>query len=394
MQQEKRATAWEAAKAILDAAATEGRDLTAEEQQSYDRINAELDERSALIERFRKDMEREERAAQVQVPEAPAPERRDARPSDVDILRQMAAGEVRNHRFEARDLTTTTSTDGPELVPQGFWNELQRKLTYVGPMMDPSIVTVINTESGNDIKVPTEASRSTAAAVTEADAVSESDPQFSTLTLRAHKFGALVQVSSELLNESGVDLIGYLADQFAMAIGTAVNSKLTVGTGTTEPAGIVAGAGAGITGDAAVAGVFDADDLIDLAHSVNSAYARRPKAGWMMNRATLGDVRKLQDGAGNYIFTPVVGGQDQLLGYPIIENPDVVDVAATAKSVIFGDLGAYMTRIVGAGVDVARSDDYAFANDLVTFRATIRLDGALGGGGSDAVKYFVGGAAA
>ena len=89
----------------------------------------------------------------------------------------------------------------------------------------------------------------------------------------------------------------------------------------------------------------------------------------------------------------MIAGPDQLLGYPIFENPDMAAIALNAKSVIFGDFGAYHTRIVGAGVEVARSDDYAFANDLVTFRAQIRLDGALGGGGSDAVKYFVGGTA-
>ena len=113
----------------------------------------------------------------------------------------------------------------------------------------------------------------------------------------------------------------------------------------------------------------------------------------MLNRGSLGAVRKLQDGGGNYIYNPVISGPDQLLGFPIFENPDMAAIALNAKSVLFGDFGAYHTRIVGAGVEVARSDDYAFANDLVTFRAQIRLDGALGGGGSDAVKYFVGGTA-
>ncbi|HEY7824738.1 MAG TPA: phage major capsid protein, partial [Acidimicrobiia bacterium] len=87
-------------------------------------------------------------------------------------------------------------------------------------------------------------------------------------------------------------------------------------------------------------------------------------------------------------------GPDQLLGYNVFENPDMAAVGTSAKSVLFGDLGAYHTRIVGTGIEVARSDDFAFANDLVTFRANIRLDGALGGGGSDAVKHFIGNAVA
>ena len=390
-QQELRAVAWEQAKSLLDSAAAEGRDLDAAEQEQYDRINAELDERAAVVERLKKDADREARAAELRAPEVVSP-RRDERPSDRDMLTKLIAGEIRSHRFEARDLVTGVSGDGPELIPQGFYDQLQRKLEYAGPMTMENVVTVLRTASGNDIKVPVESSRSAATATAEAAVFGETDPQFTTLTLRAHKYGALVQVSEELLNESGIDLVAYLSDQFAIAIGTAVNYALTLGGGTTEPAGIVPGAGLGKTGGTSVAGAFTANDLIDLAHSVDSAYARRPKAGFMLNRASLGAVRKLQDGGGNYIYNPVVSGPDQLLGFPIFENPDMAAIGTGVKSVLFGDFGAYHTRIVGAGVDVARSDDFAFNQGLITFRAQIRLDGALGGGQSDAVKYFIGGA--
>lgn len=388
-QAEERKRAWEAAKELLDRAAAEKRDLTAEESEQYDRINKDMDDRAAIIERMTSDLERERRAAEFRLPEPTKAVRRE---TDADLIRKLASGELRTVKFESRVLETVTSGDGPELVPQGFYDVLQRKLQYAGPMMMEDVVTVLRTDSGNDIKVPVESSRSAATATAEAAVFAASDPQFTTLTLRAHKFGALVQVSAELLNESGIDLVGYLSDQFALAIGTAVNYALTLGGGTTEPAGIVPGAGLGKTGSTAVTGAFTANDLIDLAHAVDSAYARRPKAGFMLRRASLGAVRKLQDGGGNYIYNPVINGPDQLLGFPIFENPDVAAIGTGVKSVLFGDFGAYHTRIVGAGVEVARSDDFAFSQDLVTFRASIRLDGALGGGGSDAVKYFIGGA--
>ena len=390
-QAEERGRVWEEAKSLLDTAASESRDLTAEESEKYDRLNAELDQRAAVIESMKADLEREARAAEMRLPE-PA-ERPERAQSDADLIRALVAGDVRRVNFERRDLVTNVATDGPELVPQGFYDVLQRKLEYAGPMTMEDAVTVLRTESGNDIKVPVESSRSAATATAEAAVFAETDPQFTTLTLRAHKFGALVQVSAELLNESGVDLVGYLSDQFAVAIGTAVNYALTLGTGTVEPAGIIPGSGLGKTGGTGVTGAFTFTDLVDLAHSVDSAYARRPKAGWMMNRATLGKVRSLQDTAGNFIYAVNAQGPDTLLGYSIYENPDIASVGTAAKSVLFGDLGAFHTRIVGTGIEVARSDDYAFANDLITFRAAIRLDGALGGGGSDAVKHFIGNAA-
>jgi HK97 family phage major capsid protein len=390
-QAEERGRVWEEAKALLDTAASEGRDLHAEEAEKYDRLNKELDERAQVIERLKSDMEREARAAEVRLPEPM--ERPAAKQSDADLIRSLVSGDARRVTFESRDLVTNVSGDGPETVPQGFYDVLQRKLEYAGPMTMEDAVTVLRTESGNDIKVPVESSRSAATATAEAAVFGESDPQFTTLTLRAHKFGALVQVSAELLNESGIDLVGYLSDQFAVAIGTAVNNLLTLGTGTVQPAGIVPGSGLGETGGTSVGGAFTFTDLVALAHSVSSVYARRPKAGWMLNRATLGSVRSLQDGSGQFVYAVNATGPDTLLGYPIFENPDMAGIGTSAKSVLFGDLGAYHTRIVGAGIEVARSDDYAFANDLVTFRANIRLDGALGGGGSDAVKHFIGNAA-
>ena len=395
-QREVRARAFEEAKALLETAAAEKRDLTAEEQAKYETINAELDERAAVIERLEKDAERERRAAEMRV-EAPSARPVSDTPSDAEMFRKLVDGEIRSFTFgERRDLVTNVATDGPEIVPQGFYAELQQLLKYTGPMMDESVVTVLRTAQGNDIKVPTQTARSAATATAEAAVFAESDPQFSTITLRAHKYGALVQVSRELLTDSGIsdpDLVSFLADQFAVAIGTAVNYVLTRGTGTVQPRGIVDAAGSGITGGTGVSGAFTFINLVDLAHSVDSAYARRPKAGWMLSRASLGKVRTLTGPDDAFIYAVNATGPDTLLGYPVYENPDIAATATNAKSVLFGDLGAYHTRLVAPGIEIARSDDFAFSADLVSFRASIRVGGDLGGGTTEAVKYFAGGTA-
>jgi hypothetical protein len=60
-QTELRATAWEEAKNLLDAAAAESRDLTAEENVIYDRISEDMDNRARVIEQITKDEERAQR---------------------------------------------------------------------------------------------------------------------------------------------------------------------------------------------------------------------------------------------------------------------------------------------------------------------------------------------
>jgi HK97 family phage major capsid protein len=97
-----------------------------------------------------------------------------------------------------------------------------------------------------------------------------------------------------------------------------------------------------------------------------------------MNAQTIGAVRKLKDNAGQYLFSPslTADARDLLLGYPIFENPAMATAASAVKPVIFGHLPSYYVRQVG-GLKLDRSDDFAFANDLVTFRATFRVDGNL-----------------
>lgn len=388
---EARQSAWHAAKSLLDAAAAEKRDLTAEEEQSYSRMMADIDERSTKIA----DLEAAEaRSAGIEAAVANAPEARaearamQAEATDSEILRQLAMGERRSYTFEHRAMN---KTDDSQILPQTFYSVVQENLLYVGPMLDSGLFTVLNTASGEDIKVPVEATRPTGTATAEGATFATSEGTFTNVTLRAWKYGTLVLVSRELVEDSGIDLVPFLGRQLGVAIGTAVNNALTLGTGTTQPQGISGAAGSGITGGTGVAGAFSADNLIDLAHSIDTAYAMRPSVAWMMSRSTLGAVRKLKDGQGQYLYTPAatVGTPDTLLGYRIAENPYVAGVGTAAKSVLFGDMSSFHVRQVG-GIEVVRSDEAYFTSDQIAFRATIRLDGALGQ--SAAVKYFIGGA--
>jgi HK97 family phage major capsid protein len=63
--------------------------------------------------------------------------------------------------------------------------------------------------------------------------------------------------------------------------------------------------------------------------------------------------------------------------------------ATSAKSVIFGNLSSYFARTVG-GIQLDRSDDFAFSSGLITFRSTLRVDGNLIQ--PSHVKYFIGAA--
>jgi len=382
-QVEQRQRTWEAAKALLDTAAAEKRDLTSEEEASYKKMNDELNERAARIEALKADAEREAKieAATREISGQVRPTAK-AVSTDADVLRSMARGETRSFTFEQRDVTKA-STGSP--VPTSFYDQVIAQARLVGPMLDTS--TVLRTAGGENLQIPSQAGWSTAAITAEGSAISESDPTFNSfITLGAYKYSFLVQLSRELIEDAGVDILGFLATQTGNAIGFAVNNALTVGTGTTQPRGVVAAAGSGVLGTVA-GGLFTADNLIDLAYSLDGAARRLPGVGWMMNTASLGAVRKLKDTAGNYVFSPALAdGNDRVLSYPVYENPAMASQASAAKSVIFGHLPSYYVRMAG-GLRLDRSDDYAFNADLVTFRASMRVDGNLPQ--TSHIKYFI-----
>lgn len=372
-QVEQRQRVWEAAKALLDTAAEAKRDLTAEEESSYKKMNDELNERAARIDALKADAEREAKieAATRDIVSQVRPETR-APKGDEEVLRAMGRGELRGYTFETRDVVKT-STGSP--VPTSFFNQVIEQARLVGPMLD--VATVLRTAGGENLQIPAQAGWSTAAITGEGTAISESDPTFSSfITLGAYKYSFLLQLSRELIEDSGVDILGFIATQTGNAIGYAVNAALTTGTGSSQPNGIVTAAASAVTGTTS-GPTFSADDLVTLAYSLDGAARRLPGVGWMMNTASLGVVRKLKDTSGRYIFEPsLADGNDRVLNYPVFENPAMASNASATKSVIFGHLPSYYVRMAG-GLRLDRSDDYAFNTDLVTFRATMRVDGNL-----------------
>ena len=390
---EQRARAWEQAKGLLDAAAAENRDLTGEEAEQFDRINTDIDamdhRRKSILDAEARERAIDESRAALGVPAdfttrtAPVSEK-----SDSDIIREIAMGERRSFSFEQRDVTKG-STGAP--VPTSFYDRLVEHLVVQGPMLDGNVVTMLTTNSGESLQIPRTSTYTSPAIEAEAAPIDESDPTFQAfVTLGAFKYAATFQLSREVVEDSGINLLDFVARQAAVGMGTAVNAGLTVGTGTVQPTGIVTAASSAVTGGTGVAGVPTGDNLIDLVYSVASPYRRRG-ASFQMRASTLASVRKLKDTDGQYLWAPGLqpGEPDRLLGYPVLENPDVAAAATGAISVIFGDMSAYYVRQV-RGIDFARDDSVGFVNDLITFRVTWRGDGNLPDTG--AVKYFKGGA--
>lgn len=371
---DERQKAWHQAKEILDTAAAENRSLTSEEEQSFARINDDLDRRAKVIEDIKAAMEREERVnAAVAGMGVAAVESRGAEKTDLDMVAALARGEIRSYTFEKRAVSGA-STGAP--VPTSFYNQIVDQARLVGPML--VVANVLNTTGGENLQIPRLSTWSTATVSTATAAIGTSDPAFSAfITLGCFKYSFITQVSQELLQDAGVDISAFIAQEAGNAIGYAVNTGLTTGTGTVQPTGIVTASTVG--GTTAATATISGDDLISLAYSTDGAVRLLPGTGWMMNGKTIGAVRKLKAStSGEYLFAPTldVATPDRLLGFPVYENPAMADVASASKSVLFGHLPSYFVRLAG-GIQIDRSDEYAFNQGLATFRCQLRVDGNL-----------------
>jgi HK97 family phage major capsid protein len=342
-------------RSIIDVAEAEGRGLTAEDSQKIDRIEADIRAADDAIGVATRNEERKMDAAAAAGSFVPA----EAVRSDADVFRALANGEMRSHSFEQR----ATLVPSANTVPVSFLDRVYGLARLVGPMLDTS--EVITRSSGNDIRIPIYTAFSTASAVSAGSAISESNPTFDSLLLQPAKTGFIVPVANELLTDAGFDIESVIAEQAGNAIGYGVNSSTT--------STLVGAAGSGVTASTATA--ISADNLIDLAYSVDGAARRLPGVGFMANGKTIGAIRKLKDTAGNYLYSVGQGQPDTFAGFRVFENPALADIATGTKSVLFGDLKSF--KIVTTGLEVATSADAYFANDVTAYRFTYRVAGAL-----------------
>jgi HK97 family phage major capsid protein len=330
----------------------------AEVEREFDAMMAEHDRLAGVAERMQKAEAALRSAQDIDVSRRPVAEARQAPAVDegfkVDYRQafytMIANGgldgldsEVRNvlRGAEVRAQTAGTTTAGGYTVPTELASFIEKAMIATGPMYDSSLFTVINTTGGNTFNIPTVDDTSVSAvAHTEGGTVTDdggADVTFGQKTLGAFAFNTeWVRWSTELANDSILNVESLLGELLGERLGRIANSKLTTGSGSSDVEGIVTNSAAGKTA-AAVAAVT-ADEIIDLLHSVDPAYRSSPSTAIMMNDSTLAAVRKLKDGQGNYLWQMgnyQAGVPQNILGYNVVVNQAMDSLAAAKKVMLF-----------------------------------------------------------
>lgn len=286
---------------------------------------------------------------------------------------------------EYRTAVTTNAANAGATVPTTFVAKvLENALPEIGVWQaGPEIFT---TSGGESMVFPRLTGRPSVGAVAENSPFPTTDAAFNQFSMGAHKYGAIVQVSKEMVQDSLIDIAGYVAGQAGQMLGRQIANDLINGAGTNTPTGFLTLTTAGAT--AGTAGTISGDDCIALYHSVIKPYRQNGK--WMMNDLTVGQLRGVKDQYGQYLWQPglVLGEPDVLLGKPVISDTNMPTNATGAKFVAFGDFSKYFVRQVN-GIQVELSFEYGWGSDLVSYKVTWRGDGNLSDT-TGAIKHLLG----
>ena len=378
----KRAKAFEAAKAFLEAHADKDGILSDEDVATYNEMEKGIkkyDEAIGRMERLEAMDAELSKPVSTPITEKPVTAKVDTktgRAADTYKDAFWNATRAKNGvSYEVRNaLQEGVDSEGGYLVPDEFENTLVQSLGKKRIVREHAYV--FQTNSGSH-KIPVVTNKGTASWIDEEGAIPEGDDTFGQQTIGAHKVGTIIKVSEELLNDSAFDLENYFASEFARRIGNKEEDAFFNGDGVGKPLGVLADKGGAEIGVTAASGTaITAEEIISLFYSLEAPY--RENAIWVFNDSTMAAIRKLKGNDGQFLWQKALheGDHETLLGKPVFTSPFMPEIAAGSKPVLFGDFNFYW---IGdrQGVTFKRLNERYADTGQIGFLATKRVDAKL-----------------
>ena len=374
---QKRASLWEKTKKFLDDAKREDGMLSADDVAAYEKMEADIVSLGKEIDILERQAEMEKQLnAPVNTPVREKPDNgagiKTGRASDAYKNAFWKLMQNNQLSYSVHDtLQIGTDSEGGYLVPDEYEATLIDKLTDENIMR--GLATIITSANG-DKKIPVVASHGEAVWTDEGEEYTESDDEFGTVSLGAHKLSTIIKVSEELLNDSAFNLETYISSEFARRMGAAEELAFINGNGTGKPTGVINTAEVGVT--SASANAITTDEIIDLYHSLRTPY--RKNAAFLANVSTIKAIRKLKDSNNQYLWQPGLqaGQPDTILNRPIHTSAYMPEIGGGNKILLFGDLKYYWIAD-RQGRSFQRLNELFAKNGQVGFRVFQRVDGKL-----------------
>lgn len=370
---DKRAKAWEAAKNFVNTHEDENGKLSAEDAATYSRMETDIEELTNSIERQQRAERREQELSKpVNSPIMGKPykdeahgDKKTGRASD-EYRNAMINALRSNFRQISNVLQEGVDADGGYLVPIEYDRRLIDVLEEENIMRN--LATKITTSGEHKINIA--GTKPAAAWIEEGAALTFGEAKFDQIYLDAFKLHVAIKITEELLYDNAFGLENYIITQFGKALGNAEEDAFLNGDGKGKPTGIFNDTNGGTVANTLTA-VLKSDDLFDLIYGLKRPY--RKNASFIMNDATLAQIRKLKDNNGAYIWQPSyqAGEPDRILGYQVHTS-----AYAPTDAISFGDYKYYNIGDRGARSFKQLNELFA-GNGMIGMVAKERVDGKL-----------------
>ena len=338
----------------------EARDLTEAEKVEYDGLKTAAAVLQSRIERLEEAAELEadtQRSAGTRAAWAggKAPAFNKTQPGDSETrafahwIKTGDDGGIKELRASnATDMNIGTNVDGQYLVPTGHYNQViarrdeQMLANQIGVMRVPGQGSTVNVPVDNEAD-------GEFVATNEASEFDLDAPATAQVAMTLVKYTKQIKISYELLEDEDAQLLAFLSDFVGRGMAKTHNSLLL-----TEAR---AGGTAALTLDSA--STIGDGEPVELLYKQPGEYL--DGSVWVMARATEGIIRGAQ--GDSFLYNPNPSGSDrgrpEILGYPVYNSAYSSAVAASAKSVIFGNF-RYMGMREAPGITFLR-DPYSLA---------------------------------
>jgi HK97 family phage major capsid protein len=267
-----------------------------------------------------------------------------------------------------------TTTEGGYLVPDDEYGSIIAKRDEASII---SKLGVMRVKTDRDkFNFPAEGtSLSKFTIVDEEGAISdaEDEPTFGQEQVTIYKFTKLIKVSEELMWDENSNLEAFLNNALGRAWADTENYYALIGADTTQPEGAFVGGTAALTLDSASA--IGAAEIPELMGKLGTPYHNG--AAWVMDPATWFYLKGLTS-ASVFTFTTglarMSGTVDgpTLEGYPVVLNSNAATIAASAKTLLFGNFD-YLGWVENRGFRVRRLNELYAGTGQIGILAQMRF---------------------
>ncbi|AQZ50537.1 phage major capsid protein [Martelella mediterranea] len=271
---------------------------------------------------------------------------------------------------ERKALTVSSDPGGGYFAPAEMSSEFIRDLVEFSPIR--SVASVRSTGSPSVI-YPKRTGITNAKWGGETEDQEESTVSFGQAEIPVHELNTYVDISKQLLEDSAGQAETEVRLALSEDFGQKEGSAFVNGTGAKQPEGFMTNPDIASFANGHATNL-SADAMTKLMYSLPASY--RGRGSWAMNGTTLGVIRTLKDGNGNYLWQPSyqAGQPETILGRPVVEMVDMPDVVANAFPIIYGDFSAY--RILDrVGLSVLVNPYLLATKGLTRIHATRRVGG-------------------